>query len=589
MRKMISCVAAMLCVMCGCSRGGDPVEPTPSDDLQQTSPPRISLDRSEPIFKIKINESLVISPHVENARGSVAYRWSIGTETVGTDPEFTYTGVEAGSVYIEFEVAADNGTCTLEMRVDVMPEKYPCINMNIPPEGFTIPEGQSIQFDPQVDNAENAVFEWTVDDIRVSDQRCYTFVGRSEGVYEVRFTAANNDGQDSVLFSIRVCTEDQMGFGWSFENTRCNVALGRTLFLRPYSVVNAFDAVYSWSVDGQSVQSEQVDTSFAGAEPATVFAFTPTAEGLYRVEVRMTNSYTSVSQIFEVTCCPPEGTYRRVASASSSPDFERVYEYLPAAGQYINDNFDAADMQTACAWAENTMRAESCVSLGAFGGYIVAGFDHSIVNDGDYNIRIYSNSFAGSSEPGIVWVMQDENGNGLPDDTWYELRGSDSDATGARSDYAVTYYRPDAPFKPVLWTDNEGAAGQVDYLAAFHHQDYYFPAWHDCGELTLVGRKLIPKTEKISDNYWVNHPYDWGYADNFSPIDRLSDDDDNHDAGMNCNHFRISDAVCYDGLPADLKYIDFIKVQTGVNSKSGWLGEVSTEVMGFADYNMIKN
>ena len=61
------------------------------------------------------------------------------------------------------------------------------------------------------------------------------------------------------------------------------------------------------------------------------------------------------------------------------------------------------------------------VSLGGFGGYIVVGFDHSIDNSGDYDLGILGNSFSGSSEPGIVWVMQDENGNGLPDDTWYEL------------------------------------------------------------------------------------------------------------------------------------------------------------------------
>ena len=41
-----------------------------------------------------------------------------------------------------------------------------------------------------------------------------------------------------------------------------------------------------------------------------------------------------------------------------------------------------------------------------------------------------------------------------------------------------------------------------------------------------------------------------------------------------------------DGTPADLKYIDFIKVQTGVNVKAGWLGENSTEVFGFTDENI---
>jgi len=55
------------------------------------------------------------------------------------------------------------------------------------------------------------------------------------------------------------------------------------------------------------------------------------------------------------------------------------------------------------------------------------------------------------------------------------------------------------------------------------------------------------------------------------------------------NHMRISDAVRHDGKPANLKYIDFVKIHTGVNVKAGWLGENSTEVFGVQDYNMIKN
>ncbi|MCQ4762308.1 hypothetical protein NE555_16960, partial [Alistipes onderdonkii] len=39
---------------------------------------------------------------------------------------------------------------------------------------------------------------------------------------------------------------------------------------------------------------------------------------------------------------------------------------------------------------------------------------------------------------------------------------------------------------------------------------------------------------------------DLGDADNFSPIDRLTDDP-NSGAGVNANHFRISDAVTFDG------------------------------------------
>ena len=80
----------------------------------------------------------------------------------------------------------------------------------------------------------------------------------------------------------------------------------------------------------------------------------------------------------------------------------------------------------------------------------------------------------------------------------------------------------------------------------------------------------------------MNVEYDWGYADNFSPIDRLTDED-NASAGANANHFRISDAIDAEGKPKHLRYIDFVKVQCAVNAKSGWLGEVSTEVFGFKD------
>lgn len=62
--------------------------------------------------------------------------------------------------------------------------------------------------------------------------------------------------------------------------------------------------------------------------------------------------------------------------------------------------------------------------------------------------------------------------------------------------------------------------------------------------------------------------------------------DDNHDAAPNSNYFKIENAVYPDGSPVDLKYIDFVKVQCGVNGKSGWLGEISTEVFGVFDYKM---
>ncbi len=55
------------------------------------------------------------------------------------------------------------------------------------------------------------------------------------------------------------------------------------------------------------------------------------------------------------------------------------------------------------------------------------------------------------------------------------------------------------------------------------------------------------------EEYWVLPDFGWGYADNWSA--EAMDPDHG-------NLFRIADAVDDAGNPADLEYIDFVKVQT---------------------------
>ena len=263
----------------------------------------------------------------------------------------------------------------------------------------------------------------------------------------------------------------------------------------------------------------------------------------------------------------------------------RVYAYMPAPGQFINEGYTLATMEEACAWAENRLKQRLYVSLGAFGGYIVAGFDHAVSNDGGYNLSIKGNAYSGNSEPGIVWVMRDDNGNGLPDDTWYELWGSDADSTSTWRDYTVTYKRPTQAAQPVPWTDNHGQAGMVDYLAAYHRQESYYPLWADSDSLVLTGTRLASHSHDASGNgtLWLNENLEWGYADNFSSEDLFADPD-----GLVCNHFRISDARDAGGRPVRLDEIHFVKIQTGVLAQCGWIGEVSTEVIAVRDYNLLK-
>ncbi len=49
----------------------------------------------------------------------------------------------------------------------------------------------------------------------------------------------------------------------------------------------------------------------------------------------------------------------------------------------------------------------------------------------------------GSCEPGIVEVSFDTNQNGLPDDEWYELAGSEYYKPETVKEYSITYRKPD--------------------------------------------------------------------------------------------------------------------------------------------------
>lgn len=278
--------------------------------------------------------------------------------------------------------------------------------------------------------------------------------------------------------------------------------------------------------------------------------------------------------------------YEEITSSKDKTHAEatKVYEYTPAPGQFINEpkmGFDGKQTtaEAAARYAEGRLEKGLDISLGGFGGYIVVGFDHNVLNFPQYDFAVMTNAFDGSSEPAVVWVMKDENGNGLPDDTWYELAGSETGKAETIEGYAITYYRPSAPKMAVQWGDNLGVSGKIDYLPNYHTQDYYYPEWIEADSYTLVGTRLKARSYDDSGDgtYWVNPHFDWGYADNFSPEDFIAKD--------RSNRFDISNAVNARGERVELDYINFVKVQSAINFQCGWIGEVSTEVRGFKDIN----
>lgn len=245
----------------------------------------------------------------------------------------------------------------------------------------------------------------------------------------------------------------------------------------------------------------------------------------------------------------------------------RVYEFVPGMGQFVNelpkytDGDDANDMCRKCeqAIAKN---AGGLISLGGWGGYVTFGFDHSVENGDGYDIRILGNAFLmngnpsyGSSEPGIVMVSRDENGNGVPDDTWYELKGCMYDDAGTRHHVSKTYRRVDD-------TDHN----------QFHNHPYY-PQWIEADEMTFTGSVLPELTEQISGQY-VQRILDWGYVDNKPNSD------------ITGTSFDISWAIDAEGNTVSLPCADFFRVYTAVDEKNETTGELSTEVSGAIDLHI---
>lgn len=531
--------------------------------------PVITFDNPSLVYKVKLGQSLVLNPQIENDINA-DYFWKLNNVTVSREKTYTYTptGMPVDELYLTFEVKTPVGSDSKELRIEVIDFDIPFIGLAVPEGGYIIAVDTDLTLDPVIDAKLPTTYLWKVDNATVSTEPVYTFSSSEVGSYEVSLTTTNADGTDQAIFSIHTRLAENLPFSWVFDQTVFSMAQGRQIRLMPYDIRNAGDAVYTWTVNAVQVQQS--------ADPA--YLFDGTASGTYTVTVTMQNAGGTKSQTLTVEVDGPEGTHRRAVSGNSSPNWNEVYEFLAGPGQFVNAGYTATTMAQAVSYAKGRLTAEDYVSLGGFGGYLVVGFDHSVENSGGYDIQVKGN-YGGSemAEAGVVWVMQDENGNGLPDDTWYELKGSEYDNPETVQDYAITYYRPRTAGGTVAWEDNQGQNGKIK-RTGYHTQEYY-PGWVTGSTYTLRGTKLR-STVRESSGMWQVEPFAWGYADNPSTVDNLGM------SGM--NHFRISDAVRFDGQPANLQYIDFVKVQCGVNASAGILGEVSTEVCTVRDYNLIK-
>lgn len=298
----------------------------------------------------------------------------------------------------------------------------------------------------------------------------------------------------------------------------------------------------------------------------------------------------------------------------------RVLEYHPAPGQFVNampefdDGDSYADILRRC---EEQLADGNPVCLGAYGGYITVALPQPIANGKGSDLRILGNSFysnndpmygaatiGGSIEPGIVYA-----GVGPSPETaeWYELAGSEYYTTETHG-YEITYYKPTSetgehsePFMTcdkyirwtASWTGNDGTPQTAEGWQpknSFHAQTYW-PRWETADRLTFRGGKLPDNavnyggtgegTAEQDQQSWVQYRYakdSYGYADaapNTNSADTIY------------NTFDLDWAVDSDGNPVHLDHADFIRIQTAVNQRCGWLGETSTEVASIENLHLI--
>lgn len=268
-------------------------------------------------------------------------------------------------------------------------------------------------------------------------------------------------------------------------------------------------------------------------------------------------------------------------TAQNTAYLTKVLEYCPAPGQFIHELplYEEGDnAETMAAKCLENLYNERPVCLGAYGGYMTVGFDHTILNiAGQKDILIYGNAnkYKTSAEPGIVMVSADTNQNGLPDDEWYELAGSEYKNKSTVHDYEITYTRPARENMDVTWTDNKGGSGIVKYMGIvsgeYNHTHAHYPKWAKSSTLTFKGARL-PDNGAYDDEkgMWIMKPYDYGYADNLYSKDGCS--------------FDLDWAIDSLGEKVHLAGIDFIRIYTAVNQQiGGGVGEISTEIADIQD------
>ncbi|MEA4918743.1 hypothetical protein [Proteiniphilum sp.] len=306
----------------------------------------------------------------------------------------------------------------------------------------------------------------------------------------------------------------------------------------------------------------------------------------YKLKFHIKDGNVEETLYTEVTVSGPETPY--------SEKIAKVYEYTPAPGWRVSSYGNAGSTkEMVIETVENRLAADQFVSLGDFGGYIIFGFDHTVINKPDLrDFRITSSTGkTNNTRPGVIMVSYDTNGNGEADDEWYEIAGSEYHHVQTVRGIDITYYKPTEPLENfqmgdnyLKWTTNKEEEGYITKKMIPDASPVY-PLWYRGNQEEQITFKNLTKLrstivmngmfpDQSSDaNY---KPFDYGYACNVGDANKVGTSID------------IAWAVDGDGKYVNLPGIDFVKVYTGTFIERGmYYGEADSDIKNAYDLHMI--
>lgn len=272
---------------------------------------------------------------------------------------------------------------------------------------------------------------------------------------------------------------------------------------------------------------------------------------------------------------PPVQQDSAVRISPLTPFATQVLDYAPGDGLFVNDpNFNDPARALGAPIGGGTLMADSSklVTLGGFGGTLTLGFDHTVMDDPANHlgldfivfgnaIWISNNPLSRWAEAAVIEISLDDNGNGIADDQWYLIPGSDITDPQNQKLYGF-YLLPDDPYaQPPL--NNPLMDGAE--------------AWWGYADMAPV----LKRGDLDGDNK-VDDPHVSDEAFYTVPDDPRTVGIDAGSGGGDA--FDIAWAIDpVTGQPAGLPGFDFIRITTGVWSFDNWFGEVSAEIGGVAD------